>query len=101
GRSVLLDRGGQPGTFREKIRAVGHISPKDHRVRFLAAHAAGLRDRGPLPDPVVAGRGLLTLQAGRVADFWVLLLWFPPGSAPKGIAMLALGSYKPCAGLPV
>jgi hypothetical protein len=27
-----------------------------------------------------------------MASFWVLLLWFPAGSAAQGAAMLALGS---------
>ena len=32
------------------------------------------------------------LRAGCMAGFWLLLLWFPPGTWPQGAAMLALGT---------
>ncbi|HEY1323907.1 MAG TPA: hypothetical protein VGF32_26855, partial [Streptosporangiaceae bacterium] len=31
-------------------------------------------------------------RAGCMAGFWVLLLWFPAGSAAQGAAMLVLGT---------
>jgi hypothetical protein len=58
----------------------------DSSLRTPLVYAIAVRYQTPL------WRAGAMLRAGCMAGFWVLLLWFPPGTWPKGAAMLALGS---------
>jgi signal transduction histidine kinase len=58
----------------------------DSSLRTPLVYAIAVRYQTPL------WRAGALLRAGCMAGFWVLLLWFPAGSAPQGAAMLALGS---------
>ena len=58
----------------------------DSSLRTPLVYAIAVRYQTPL------WRAGALLRAGCMAGFWVLLLWFPAGSAAQGAAMLALGS---------
>ena len=58
----------------------------DSSLRTPLVYAIAVRYQTPL------WRAGALLRGGCIAGFWVLLIWFPPGSLPQGAAMLALGS---------
>ena len=58
----------------------------DSSLRTPLVYAIAVRYQTPL------WRAGALLRAGCMAGFWVLLIWFPPGTWPKGAAMLTLGS---------
>jgi hypothetical protein len=58
----------------------------DSSLRTPLVYAIAVRYQTPM------WRAGALLRAGCMAGFWVLLLWFPAGSAAQGAAMLALGS---------
>jgi len=58
----------------------------DPSLRTPVVYTIAVRYQTPL------WRAGAMLRAGCMAGFWVLLLWFPPGTWPKDAAMLVLGS---------
>ena len=58
----------------------------DSSLRTPVVYAIAIRYQTPL------WRAGAMLRAGCMAGFWLLLLWFPAGTWPKGAAMLALGT---------
>ena len=58
----------------------------DSSLRTPVVYAVAVRYQTPM------WRAGAMLRAGCMAGFWVLLLWFPPRTWPKGAAMLALGT---------
>jgi signal transduction histidine kinase len=58
----------------------------DSSLRTPVVYAIAVRYQTPM------WRAGAMLRAGCMAGFWLLLLWFPPGTWPQGAAMLALGT---------
>ena len=58
----------------------------DSSLRTPVVYAIAVRYQTPM------WRAGAMLRAGCMAGFWLLLLWFPPGTWSQGAAMLALGT---------